>query len=52
MGKGAFVSDGLLYNWTIQQRHFPGFTPILDFVHVVEHLYEAARCLHTDIDRR
>jgi hypothetical protein len=50
--KKAFVSDGLPYNWTIHQRHFPGFTPILDFVHVVEHLYEAARCLHTDVDRR
>lgn len=51
-GKKAFVSDGLPYNWTIQQRHFSGFTPILDFVHVVEHLYEAARCLHADADRR
>ena len=50
--KKAFLSDGLPYNWTIQQRHFPGFTPILDFVHVVEHLYEAARCLHADTDRR
>jgi len=51
-GKQAFVSDGLPYNWTIQERHFSDFTPILDFVHVVEHLYEAARCLHTDVDRR
>jgi hypothetical protein len=50
--KQAFVSDGLPYNWTIQARHFRDFTPILDFVHVVEHLYEAARCLHTDGDRR
>lgn len=50
--KRAFVSDGLPYNWTIQERHFPDFTPILDFVHVVEHLYEAARCLHPDADRR
>ncbi len=50
--KRAFVNDGLPYNWTIQQRHFSGFTAILDFVHVVEHLYEAARCLHADADRR
>lgn len=41
--KQAFVSDGLKYNWTIQQQHFPTFTPILDFTHAIEHLYEVAR---------
>ena len=46
--KKAFVSDGLPYNWVIQQRHFGDFTPILDFVHAVEHLYEAARSVHDD----
>ncbi len=50
--KKAFVSDGLAYNWTIQQRHFRDFTPILDFVHAVERLYEAARCLHDNVDQR
>lgn len=48
----AFVSDGLAYNWTIQQRHFRDFTPILDFVHAVERLYEAARCLHAEGEQR
>jgi len=41
--KRAFVCDGLPYNWTIQQRHFPTFTPILDFTHAMERVYEAAR---------
>ena len=41
--KQAFVCDGLPYNWTIQERHFSSFTPILDFVHAVEHAYAAAR---------
>ncbi len=50
--KKAFVSDGLPYNWAIQRRHFRDFTPILDFVHAVEHLYEAARCVHDDAERR
>jgi hypothetical protein len=50
--KKAFVSDGLLYNWTIQERHFADFTPILDFVHAAEHLFEAAGCLDADADRR
>lgn len=43
--KRAFVADGLPYNWTIQAAHFPTFTPVLDFVHAVEHAYAAARCL-------
>jgi hypothetical protein len=46
--KQSFVADGLPYNWTIQQRHFPTFTPIVDFVHVVEHLYDAARSVSLD----
>ena len=50
--KQAFVSDGLAYNWTIQKRHFPSFAAILDFVHVVEHLYDVARSLHVDADCR
>ena len=50
--KKAYVSDGLPYNWTIQQRHFRDFTPILDFVHAVERLYEAARSIDNDPDRR
>jgi len=50
--KQAFVSDGLPYNWAIQKRHFRDFTPILDFVHAVEHLYEAARTIDDDAERR
>ncbi len=50
--KKAFVSDGLPYNWTIQKRHFRDFTPILDFVHAVEHLYEAARSIHGEAEQR
>lgn len=50
--KQAFVSDGLPYNWAIQKRHFGDFTPILDFVHAVEHLYDAARSVHDDAERR
>lgn len=48
--KKAFVGDGLAYNWTIQERHFRDFTAILDFVHVVERCFAAARCLHVDSD--
>ena len=50
--KKAFVSDGLPYNWTIQQRHFRDFVPILDFVHAVERLYEASGSIHANADDR
>jgi hypothetical protein len=46
--KKAFVGDGLGYNWTIQQRWFPGFVPINDFLHVVEYAYSAAKAVHED----
>jgi hypothetical protein len=48
----AYVGDGQAYNWTIWQRWFPTFTPIVDYVHIVEYLYEAAAALHADIARR
>src|SRR5262249_15274252 len=31
----AFVADGAAYNWKLQERRFAGFTPIVDFLHVV-----------------
>jgi hypothetical protein len=42
------ASDGQAYNWTIQQRWFSSFTAIVDFIHVVECLYEAAKALRDD----
>jgi hypothetical protein len=43
--KQAYVCDGLPYNWTIQERHFPTFVLILDFAHAIERVYEAARAV-------
>ncbi len=48
--KQAFVGDGQQYNWSIQQQHFPTFTPILDIPHAIEHLYEAARVVRENKD--
>lgn len=48
----AFLGDGQAYNWTIQKRWFSGFTPIADFIHVVEYLYEASKALHQDTASR
>jgi len=38
----AFLGDGQQWNWSIWKKHFRSFVPILDFVHVIEHLYSAA----------
>jgi len=46
--KKAFLADGLPYNWSIQQRWFREFEPIVDFVHVVEYAYTAAKAVCPD----
>ena len=38
----AFLGDGLPANWTIHQRHFASFEPILDFVHALSYVFAAA----------
>ena len=44
----AFLGDGLPWNWSIWKEHFPDFTPILDFIHVLQYLYQAAEALGED----
>jgi hypothetical protein len=41
----AYVCDGQAYNWTIWQEHFQplGFVAILDFVHLLTYVYQAAQ---------
>ena len=38
----AFVCDGMACNWTLHQKHFSHYTPILDFVHALCYVYHAA----------
>ena len=38
----AFVADGSETNWSLWRRHFPRYTPILDWVHAVCYVYAAA----------
>jgi hypothetical protein len=40
----AYVGDGQNWLWTEWERHFKpfGFVPILDFIHVLTHVYAAA----------
>jgi hypothetical protein len=44
----ACVCDGQAYNWSIYEMHLLplGFIAILDFVHLMAYLYDAAHALH------
>jgi hypothetical protein len=44
----AFLGDGLAWNWTLQQRYFPDFQPIVDFVHPMTYIYEASRVVASE----
>jgi hypothetical protein len=41
----AFVADGSHGNWSLRDRHFPEFVPILDFVHAAEYLHAAGKAM-------
>lgn len=42
----AFIADGAAWLWKLQASFFANATPILDWYHLVEHVYKAANQLH------
>jgi hypothetical protein len=38
----AFVADGSGANWGVWERHFSNFTPIVDFIHALSYVFQAA----------
>jgi len=38
----AFVADGAATNWSVHEKHFSDYTPILDFTHAVCYVWAAA----------
>lgn len=44
----AFLGDGLGWNWTLRKKYFPGFIAIVDFVHPLSYIYQAARVIAPD----
>jgi hypothetical protein len=46
--KRAALGDGSLWIWGIVAFYLVGFTPILDFLHLLAHLYSAAQAAHKD----
>ena len=41
----AFVADGQAYNWSIQERWFADYVPVVDFIHVLGYVWQAATAL-------
>ena len=39
----AFVGDGQAYNWSIQTRWFAEYVAVVDFIHVLGYVWQAAR---------
>jgi hypothetical protein len=39
----AFVGDGQAYDWSIQRRWFAEYVPVVDFIHVLGYVWQAAR---------
>jgi hypothetical protein len=46
----AFVADGHHSNWTIQQKYFPEYTPIVDPMHALSYVYQAAQAATVDME--
>jgi hypothetical protein len=47
----AFVADGQAYNWSIQRGYFADFVPIVDLLHVVCYLFQAAQAVESEVGR-
>lgn len=46
----AFIGDGLNWNWSIWKKYFRKFVPILDFIHAIQYVFQAAMRLSDDDD--
>jgi hypothetical protein len=50
--RSALLGDGSAWIWTQQQKWFPTFTPITDFVHALTYLYVTATALSSTVTER
>jgi hypothetical protein len=48
----AFVGDGSAWIWKLQKQYFPGFEAIVDFLHILGHLFAAAKAAATGSEAR
>lgn len=48
--RAAFLGDGSPGNWSLHDEFFPGFLPLLDFLHLLSHLIAGARKSDRKVD--
>ena len=49
---GAFLGDGAAWIWKLQHQYFPTFQAVVDFLHVLGHLFAAAKAAETQAEKR
>ena len=47
-GAKAFVADGHLSNWRMQQTYCSDYTPVLDLLHALSYMYRAAQAVKAE----
>jgi hypothetical protein len=48
----AFLGDGGAWIWKLQREYFPTFQPIVDFLHVLGHVFAAAKAAEAGTEKR
>jgi hypothetical protein len=48
----AFLGDGAAWIWKLQHQYFPTFQAIIDFLHVLGHVFAAAKAAETGTEKR
>src|SRR5206468_2363168 len=48
----VFVGDGSAWIWKLQERYFPTFEAVVDFLHVLGHVFAAAKAAATRSEER
>jgi hypothetical protein len=46
----AFIADGLPCNWKMQETKFPDYTPVVDLLHALSYVYQAAQAAAADME--
>jgi hypothetical protein len=48
----AFLGDGAAWIWKLQHQYFPTFQAIVDFLHVLGHIFAGAKAVETGTEKR
>jgi hypothetical protein len=48
----AFFGDGAAWSWKLQHQYFPSFQAIVDFLHVLGHMFVVAKAVESGTENR